>query len=94
MDSARIERALALGQGSKAEGTVWFDGTKLPAVLAARVNAAASDAAAFDDSDIRTIAHFGRGRPPRYARVAARTGALSSPLRRPRICTARRYGSA
>ena len=59
MDSARIQRDLALDQGGKAESTVWFDGTKLPAVLAARVNAAASDAAASDDSDIRTIAHFG-----------------------------------
>jgi 2-methylcitrate dehydratase PrpD len=59
MDSARIQRELALDQGGKAESTVWFDGTKLPAVLAARVNAAASDAAASDDSDLRTIAHFG-----------------------------------
>ena len=46
MDSARIQRDLALDQGGEAESTVWFDGTKLPAVLAARVNAAASDAAA------------------------------------------------
>ena len=59
MDSARIQRDLALDQGGKAESTVWFGGTKLPAVLAARVNAAASDAAASDDSDIRNIAHFG-----------------------------------
>ena len=59
MDSARIQRDLALDQGGKAESTVWFHGTKLPAVLAARVNAAASDAAASDDSDMRNIAHFG-----------------------------------
>ena len=59
MDSARIQRDLALDQGGKAESTVWFDATKLPAVLAARVNAAASDAAASDDSDMRNIAHFG-----------------------------------
>jgi len=59
MDSARIQRDLALDQGGKAESTVWFDGKKLPAVLAARVNAAASDAAASDDSDMRNIAHFG-----------------------------------
>src|SRR5688572_22031843 len=59
MDSARIQRDLALEQGGKVESTVWFDASKLPAVLAARVNAAASDAAASDDSDLRTIAHFG-----------------------------------
>ena len=59
MDSARIQRDLALEQGGKVESTVWFDASKLPAVLTARVNAAASDAAASDDSDLRTIAHFG-----------------------------------
>ncbi|HVY64738.1 MAG TPA: MmgE/PrpD family protein [Gammaproteobacteria bacterium] len=59
MDSARIQRELAFEQGGKAESTVWFDGAKLPAVLAARVNAAASDAAASDDSDMRNIAHYG-----------------------------------
>jgi 2-methylcitrate dehydratase PrpD len=59
MDSARIQRELALEQAGKPESTVWFDGSKLPAALAARVNAAASDAAASDDSDLRTIAHFG-----------------------------------
>jgi 2-methylcitrate dehydratase PrpD len=59
MDSARIQRDLALEQGGAAESTVWFDGAKLPAVLAARVNAAASDAAASDDSDMRNIAHVG-----------------------------------
>jgi hypothetical protein len=71
MDSARIQRDLALDQGGKAESTVWFDGTKLPAVLAARVNAAASDAAASDDSDIRTIAHFGTGLTARPASRSA-----------------------
>jgi 2-methylcitrate dehydratase PrpD len=59
MDSARLQRELALEQGGKAQSTVWFHGKKLPAVLAARVNAAASDAAASDDSDLRNIAHFG-----------------------------------
>jgi 2-methylcitrate dehydratase PrpD len=59
MDSARIQRDLALDQGGTADSTVWFHKTKLPAVLAARVNAAASDAAASDDSDMRNIAHFG-----------------------------------
>jgi 2-methylcitrate dehydratase PrpD len=59
MDSARIQRDLALDQGGKAESVVWFDGAKLPVAIAARVNAAASDAAASDDSDLRNIAHFG-----------------------------------
>jgi 2-methylcitrate dehydratase PrpD len=59
MDSAHIQRDLAVDQGGKTESTIWFHGTKLPAVLAARVNAAASDAAASDDSDMRNIAHFG-----------------------------------
>jgi 2-methylcitrate dehydratase PrpD len=59
MDSARIQRELAREQGGKAESTAWFDASKLPASLAARVNAAASDAAASDDSDLRNIAHFG-----------------------------------
>ena len=53
------QRDLALEQGGNAESTVWFHDTKLPAVLAARVNAAASDAAASDDSDMRNIAHYG-----------------------------------
>ena len=59
MDTARIQRELALEQGGSAESTVWFDNAKLPAMLAARVNAAASDAAASDDSDMRNIAHVG-----------------------------------
>ena len=57
--STRIVRELVKEQGGKAEATVWFDGAKLPAVNAARANALASDAAASDDSDLRTIAHLG-----------------------------------
>jgi 2-methylcitrate dehydratase PrpD len=59
IDSARIQRDLAVEQGGKLESTVWFHTARLPAVLATRVNAAASDAAASDDSDLRNIAHFG-----------------------------------
>jgi 2-methylcitrate dehydratase PrpD len=59
MDSAVIQRDLAKEQGGKPESTVWFSDTKLPAALAARVNAALSDAAASDDSDIRNTAHEG-----------------------------------
>jgi 2-methylcitrate dehydratase PrpD len=38
---------------------VWFEGTRLPPGAAARVNSVASDAAASDDSDLRSIAHIG-----------------------------------
>src|SRR5690606_3831886 len=55
--SARIIRELDLAAGGAACSTVWFDGTKLPPGAAARVNAVASDAAASDDSDLRSIAH-------------------------------------
>jgi 2-methylcitrate dehydratase PrpD len=57
--SARIIRRLELQNGGSADATVWFDGTRLPVVAAARVNAVASDAAASDDSDLRSIAHIG-----------------------------------
>jgi len=57
--SARILRDLAKDAGGKPEATIWFDGTRLPVAEAARVNAALSDAAASDDSDIRNTAHEG-----------------------------------
>ena len=57
--STRIIRDLAKEQGGKAEATVWFDGSKLPVILAARVNSMLSDAAASDDSDLRNVAHTG-----------------------------------
>ena len=57
--SARILRDLAKEHGGQPQSTVWFDGTKLPAHETARVNAALSDAAASDDSDIRNTAHEG-----------------------------------
>jgi len=57
--SARIIRELAKDQGGKPEATLWFDGAKLPAVSAARVNAMQSDAYASDDSDLRNVAHIG-----------------------------------
>ena len=57
--SARIIRELDLRAGGAPYSTVWFDGTKLPPGAAARVNAVASDAAASDDSDMRSIAHIG-----------------------------------
>lgn len=59
IESARILRDLAKEQGGRAECQVWFDALRLPAALAARVNAGLSDAAASDDSDIRNTAHYG-----------------------------------
>ena len=57
--TARIVRELELADGGAPQASVWFDGTRLPLVRAARVNALASDAAASDDSDLRSIAHIG-----------------------------------
>jgi 2-methylcitrate dehydratase PrpD len=57
--SARIIRELGLRAGGAPHSTVWFDGTLLPPCATARVNAVASDAAASDDSDMRSIAHIG-----------------------------------
>ncbi len=58
--SSRITRELAREQGGTPESSIWFDGgAKIPAPNACRVNALTSDAAASDDSDLRTIVHFG-----------------------------------
>jgi len=57
--TARIVRELELEDGGAPQATVWFDGGRLPLARAARVNAIASDAAASDDSDLRSIAHIG-----------------------------------
>jgi len=59
IDSARIVRELDLADGGTPVATVWFDTGRLPLASAARVNAVASDAAASDDSDMRSIAHIG-----------------------------------
>lgn len=57
--SARTIRQLELEDGGAPQASVWFGGSRLPLSRAARVNAIASDAAAFDDSDLRSIAHIG-----------------------------------
>ncbi|TDR94491.1 MmgE/PrpD family protein [Enterovirga rhinocerotis] len=57
--SAAIIRKLALVDGGQPAAALWFDGARLPLAAAARVNAVASDAAASDDSDLRSIAHIG-----------------------------------
>lgn len=59
IDSARMVRRLEVEAAGRPEAGVWFDGSRLPADRAARVNAMASDAAASDDSDLRSIAHIG-----------------------------------
>jgi 2-methylcitrate dehydratase PrpD len=74
--SATIIRALAREQGGTPEASVWFDtGPKLPAAEAARVNAAMSDAAASDDSDLRNIVHAGTTLVSTSLAMAERTGA-------------------
>ena len=59
--SAKIVKDMAVSLGGSPRATVWFDGAgaKLPVVYAAQVNAVMSDAAASDDSDLRTIVHCG-----------------------------------
>lgn len=59
IESTRIVRGLELADGGAARATVWFGGQRLPLRAAARLNAIASDAAASDDSDLRSIAHIG-----------------------------------
>ncbi len=58
--SARAIREVALARGGAAQASVWFSQEKkLDVAGAAQVNAVASDAAASDDSDLRSIAHIG-----------------------------------
>ena len=74
--SSRITRELAQERGGRAEATLWFDdGPRLPVADVARVNAVMSDAAASDDSDLRSIAHIGTIVTTTSIAVAERTGA-------------------
>ncbi|MBL6080526.1 MmgE/PrpD family protein [Belnapia sp. T18] len=57
--SAAIVRAMELDAGGAPAAAVWFTPARLPARAAARTNAVCSDAAAADDSDMRSIAHIG-----------------------------------
>src|SRR5438874_13209091 len=60
LESAGIVKDMARSLGGSPRASVWFDsGSKLPVVDAAQVNAVMSDAAASDDSDLRTIVHCG-----------------------------------
>src|SRR6185436_14854922 len=74
--SARIIRELARERGGAEEASLWFDGgRRLPVADAARVNAVMSDAAASDDSDLRSIAHIGTIVSTTAIAMAERTGA-------------------
>jgi 2-methylcitrate dehydratase PrpD len=60
LESSKIIKDMAQSLGGSARASVWFDGAvRLPVVAAAQVNAVMSDAAASDDSDLRTIVHCG-----------------------------------
>src|SRR5579864_5189754 len=60
LDSSKMIKDMAQSLGGSPRASVWFDGgAKLPVVAAAQVNAVMSDAAASDDSDLRTIVHCG-----------------------------------
>src|SRR5499426_2724919 len=74
--SSQIIRELATERGGSPEATVWFDGgRRLPVADTARVNAVMSDAAASDDSDLRSIAHIGTIVSTTAIAIAERTGA-------------------
>lgn len=74
--SSRIIRELATERGGSPEATVWFEGgCRLPVADTARVNAVMSDAAASDDSDLRSIAHIGTIVSTTAIAMAERTGA-------------------
>lgn len=59
ISSVNIIRSMEFDEAGTSQATVWFDGRKLPVTRSVRVNAVASDAAASDDSDLRSIAHIG-----------------------------------
>lgn len=52
-------RTVALESGGAADATLWFNGTKVPAAVAAGVNNASSDAPGMDDTCLLLIGHFG-----------------------------------
>jgi 2-methylcitrate dehydratase PrpD len=52
-------RRLALESGGTPDATLWFNGTRVPAAVAAGVNNASSDAPGMDDTCLLLIGHFG-----------------------------------
>src|SRR5271169_2056770 len=76
IESSIIIRDLARERGGNPEASLWFDaGPKLPVAEAAQVNAAMSDAAASDDSDLRNIVHAGTTLVATGLAMAERTAA-------------------
>lgn len=81
-ESTVILRDLAKEHGGKTDSSIWFDGGRLPAHEAARVNAMQSDAAASDDSDIRNTAHYGTALTSVGLAIGERVGASGRDLLR------------
>jgi 2-methylcitrate dehydratase PrpD len=52
-------RSLAVESGGTPDATLWFNGTRVPAAVAAGVNNASSDAPGMDDTCLLLIGHFG-----------------------------------
>ena len=74
--SAAIIRGLCAERGGTPQSTMWFStGPLLPMADAARANTATSDAAASDDSDLRSIMHCGTALVSTVLAVAEVTGA-------------------
>jgi len=80
--SSVIVRDLAKEHAGKSEASIWFDGMRLPAHEAARVNAMQSDDAASDDSDIRNTAHYGTALTSVGLSIGERVGASGRDLLR------------
>lgn len=79
--SAIAIRRLETDRGGVADASVWFGGgARLPLAATARVNAVMSDAAAFDDSDLRNMAHPGTTAVACALSVAEKTGAAGVDL--------------
>lgn len=74
IDSARIVRCLELDEGGTGQASTWFHGARVPLTRAVRINAVASDAAASDDSDLRSIAHIGTVISTTAVALGERTG--------------------
>jgi 2-methylcitrate dehydratase PrpD len=76
IESATIIRQLELANAGAQHASVWFNRTMLPLPAAVRINAVASDAAASDDSDLRSIAHIGTIASVTAVALGEHTGAI------------------
>lgn len=80
LEPANIVRDLAREHAGRPDAAIWFDGVRVPAHEAARVNAMMSDAAASDDSDIRNTAHYGTALTAAGMAMAERAGGTGRDL--------------